>query len=374
MLKILKTGVIGSSLKENERRVPIHPDHFEALAPDFRSNLFFERGYGVPFGVSDQEIEAVTGGTASRNELLGQCDIIILAKPMAADLRLIKEGATLWGWAHCVQQAELTQVAIDRKLSLITWEGMNDWNEKGEWLSHTFYRNNEIAGYAGVLHALGLKGVDGEYGPPKKAAVINYGSVSQGAVKALRGTGFSDITVFMPPGVKPRNRIPDGVAVFEMTTDDKGRVMIDGEPFIETLRDMDIIVNGMLQNPDEPLSYISENDTAKLKKNALIIDISCDAGMGFPFARPTSFEEPMLSVDGIAYYAVDHTPSHLWNGASWEISKALTPYLETVMSGPEAWRKNETIRRAVEMENGEVINKQILSFQRREAEYPYKVI
>ncbi len=171
-MAILKTGVIGTYLKENEKRVAIHPDHFIEIAPELRAHLFFEKGYGKPFGIDDSQIAELMGGVATRDEILAGCDMTILSKPLAADLRQMKTGGVLWGWAHCVQQSEITQAAIDRKLTLITWEGMNRWGQNGEWLSHTFSRNNEIAGYAGVLHALGLTGSDGEFGPPKKAAVI----------------------------------------------------------------------------------------------------------------------------------------------------------------------------------------------------------
>ena len=48
--------------------------------------------------------------------------------------------------------------------------------------------------------------------------------------------------------------------------------------------------------------------------------------------------------DGLHYYAVDHSPSFLWNSATWENSEALLEYLPVVMSGPAAWDANETIR------------------------------
>ena len=54
--------------------------------------------------------------------------------------------------------------------------------------------------------------------------------------------------------------------------------------------------------------------------------MSCDEGMGFEWARPTSFDDPMLTVaTGVHYYAVDHSPSYLWDSATWEISEALIP-------------------------------------------------
>jgi alanine dehydrogenase len=94
--------------------------------------------------------------------------------------------------------------------------------------------------------------------------------------------------------------------------------------------------------------------------------------MGFPFARPTSFEDPTFRAGPATYYAVDHTPSYLYAAASWEISEALLPYLPAVMDGSEAWQSNETVRRAIEIRDGRVVNPTILSFQDREPEYPHR--
>ena len=75
--------------------------------------------------------------------------------------------------------------------------------------------------------------------------------------------------------------------------------------------------------------------------------------------------------DNICYYAVDHSPSYLWNSATWEISQALLPYVSTVLSGPEAWNANETIKRAIEIRAGVIQNADILAFQHRKADYPH---
>jgi alanine dehydrogenase len=76
---------------------------------------------------------------------------------------------------------------------------------------------------------------------------------------------------------------------------------------------------------------------------------------------------------GLHYYAVDHSPSFLWNSATWENSEALLEYLPIVMAGPAAWDADETIRRAIEIREGVVENARILSFQGRESTYPYAV-
>ena len=80
---------------------------------------------------------------------------------------------------------------------------------------------------------------------------------------------------------------------------------------------------------------MTDDDLAAMTPGTLIVDVSCDEGMGFSWARPTTFAEPTFVVgDNVLYYAVDHSPSYLWNSATWEISEALLPFLPTVMGGP----------------------------------------
>jgi hypothetical protein len=58
----------------------------------------------------------------------------------------------------------------------------------------------------------------------------------------------------------------------------------------------------------------------------------------------------------IHYYAVDHSPSLLWNSATWEISQALLPHLRTVLGGPGVRDSDQTIRRAIEIRAGIIQN------------------
>ena len=128
----------------------------------------------------------------------------------------------------------------------------------------------------------------------------------------------------------------------------------------------------MLQDPNAPLTFLVDDDLAAFRPGSLIIDVSCDEAMGFSWARPTSFDEPTFIVgDNITYYAVDHSPSYLWNSATWEISEALLPFIRPVLEGPDAWDADETIGRAIEIEGGTIRNPGILSFQGRSPDYPH---
>ncbi|MGC9780309.1 MAG: hypothetical protein HZR80_13770 [Candidatus Heimdallarchaeota archaeon] len=95
---------------------------------------------------------------------------------MEKDYKSFKENLILWGWAHAVQGEDNTQVAIDKKMIIISWEAMNTWYSENHREMHIFYRNNELAGHCSILHALQLMGLSGIYGEKLKAAVISFGS------------------------------------------------------------------------------------------------------------------------------------------------------------------------------------------------------
>jgi N5-(carboxyethyl)ornithine synthase len=380
-MNTLKIGVIGTSRKEDERRFPIHPEHLLRIPEELRHQLIFEEGYGAPFGISDSEIAALTGGIASRHELLADLGTVIIAKPVLEDLQELREGGTLWGYVHCVQQEDITQAALDRKQTLIAFEDMYIWSPNGQVGRHTFYKNNEMAGYCAVLHSLQLKGIDGHYGDQRKAIIFGFGAVSRGAIYALKAHGFRDITICIQrPEDEVREEVLDCnyVRIRAGNEGEERMVVIDHDgttrPLTDLISETDIIVNGTYQNTEHPTDFVIEAESACLKPNSLIIDVSCDEGMGFFFAKPTTFKNPIFKFETIDYYAVDHTPSYLWESATRSISAALIVYLPIVLAGRDSWYKNETIRQAINIDDGVILNTSILSFQKREPDYPHKYL
>jgi len=380
-MKNLSLGVIGTSRKIDEKRVPIHPEHLSRLPENIRKNLFFEKGYGAPFGFNDDFFISQTGGVASRHELLAEMGSVIIAKPILADLQEIREGGLIWGYPHCAQQGNITQAAIDRKLTLIAFEDMFDWSPTGQVGRHTFYKNNEMAGYCAVIHALQLRGIDGHYGNQRKVIIFSFGAVSRGAIYALKAHGFRDITICIQrPDHQVREEILDVhyVRIREGNIDEPRMVTIEHNGIVRPLSDLinesEIIINGTYQDTDNPTNFVTEDEKDTLKPGTLIIDVSCDEGMGFYFAKPTTFKEPIIHIDDIDYYAVDHTPSYLWESASRSISAALIVYLPTVLAGREAWMENPAIQKAINVDNGVILKESVLSFQNRKAEYPHDFI
>ncbi|UTT62664.1 N(5)-(carboxyethyl)ornithine synthase [Microcella humidisoli] len=375
---MLHLGVIATSRKPDEHRLPIHPGHLERIDADLRAAMTLERGYGARFGIADAELEPLVGPLVDRAEVIARSDVVLLPKPQAADLADLREGQTLWGWPHCVQDRAITQLAIDKHLTLIAWEAMNHWRSDGSFGLHVFHKNNELAGYCSVIHALQLCGSTGDYGRRLTAVVIGFGATARGAVTALNAHGIHDVRVLTNRDIAAVSAPIPSVDIVQFEHDDDpavgSTVNTDEGPVALAvyLAENDIVVNCTLQDPNDPLTYLMLDDLDAFRPGSLIVDVSIDEGMGFSWARATSFAEPMITVgDSTNYYAVDHSPSLLWNSTTWEISEALLPFLRTVMEGPASWAASDTIRRAIEIEDGRVRNEAILTFQGRSAEYPY---
>ncbi|HWJ80597.1 MAG TPA: N(5)-(carboxyethyl)ornithine synthase [Nocardioides sp.] len=376
-MSLLSLGVVGSSAKKNERRLPLHPEHIPHLDADVRERITLEHGYGERFGVSDEALAPHVAGFASRDAILAGSDVVLLPKPQHEDVAQLRERAVLWGWPHCVQDPQLTQIAIDRRLTLIAFEVMNHWNSDGSFGLHVFHKNNELAGYCSILHALQLAGLTGDYGRKLVAVVIGFGATARGAVTALNAHGVHAVGILTHrPTAAVASPIHSAqIRQIEPSTGGPAHVLVDDgrETLPAYLSQADVIVNCTLQDPNDPQIYLRDEDLSVIRPGSVIVDVSCDAGMGFEWARPTSFDDPTFVVgDNVLYYAVDHSPSYLWNSATWENSRALIPFLRPVLEGAEGWEANETVRRAIEIRDGRILNPAILEFQGRAAEHPHE--
>jgi alanine dehydrogenase len=370
-------GLIGTSRKENERRLSIHPEHLGEIDSELRGRILAEEGYGRAFHAPGDDLVDLVGGVLPREQIVDRSDVLVIPKPSHEDVAAMREGQVLCGWAHCVQDPELTQLAIDRRLTVIAWEAMNLWAEDDSFRVHVFQENNELAGYCSVLHAMQLRGMTGEYGRKLRAAVISFGATGRGAVTALMAMGVRDISGLTR---RPVTAVADPIHGVEMVTfardpDHPSQPLeLDAphETVAEFLAEHDVIVNCMLQDPERPLILVTREELELFRPGALFVDVACDEGMGFEWARPTTFAAPMFDVGGGRFnYGVDHSPSLLWDSATWEISRALLPHLSALMSGPEGWGQSLTLSRAIEIRDGRVLNPKVLAFQGRAAEFPH---
>lgn len=308
--------------KENENRRAVLPMDLEQVSNT--GFLYFEKGYGSVLGYTDADYEKYGAHITTHQEVLKQ-NIICDAKIGDAQyLSELPRSTTLFGWIHAVQNRNITDKIIDKSMTAYAWE---DMYEEGR---HCFWRNNEIAGEAAVLHAFQCYGM---MPYDVKVALIGKGNTARGALKILTLLG-ADVTVY----------------------DRKTERLFQKE-----LYKYDVIVNSILWDTNRTDHIIYEKDLSKMRKGALIIDVSCDAHGGIESSVPTSIENPIYKKEGVWHYVVDHTPSLFYKTASAGISKEVCRYLDMLCTESS----NDILKKAKIIEDGIILDNRINTFQRR---------
>lgn len=165
---------------------------------------------------------------------------------------------------------------------------------------HSFWRNNEIAGEAAVFHAYMCHGI---FPYNTKAAVLGRGNIARGAIKTLN---------FMGAEVTQYDRKTEAL-------------------FRKELPMYDVIVNGILWDTSRRDHIIYREDLKRMKRNSLIIDVSCDRNGGIETSRPTTIENPTYILDGITHYVVDHTPTLFWKTATESLSAEFVKHIDSLI-------------------------------------------
>ena len=318
-----KVGFIISK-KENElRRALTFEDLMTIRNKKF---LYFEKGYFENFGYTDLEVVNIGANILNYEDVLQKCDIIIDPKiGDSKDFELMKR-KTIFGWIHATQNYDITQKIIDNKITSIAFEKMYEKDK------HSFYQNNRIAGYTAIFHSMLCYGRSYKN---LKAAILGNGNTAYGAAKALKQIGA--ITT-----IYTRN---------------------EEEKFKKDFINYDIIINAILWNVYRRDHIIYEKDLIKLKKDAIIVDISCDKNGAIETSVPTSIDNPVYKVNGIIHYAVDHTPTFLYKDATKSISKVIVKYIDNLVE--ESITLEKMFSDALIIKEGIVLDKEIITFQNR---------
>ena len=309
------------SVKENEKRIALLPQEVKYIKN--KSELFFEKDYAIDLGIDDLEYIELGCNVVDRQEIL-QKDVI--CDPKIGDSEYLEKikNKTIFGWIHAVQNKDITDILIENKLTAYAWE---DMFEEGR---HVFWRNNELAGEAAIMHSLLCTGIlPGEL----KVAILGNGNTARGAFRVLTQLGAK-------------------VEIYTRRMESL---------FRKEIKEYDIIVNAILWDTARKDHIIYKEDLQKMKRNAIIIDISCDKNGAIETSIPTTIEKPIYTVDGIIHYVVDHTPSLVYKTTSNEISKAVYKYIDYLVEE----RKNAILDGALIIEKGNIKDMRINEYQGR---------
>ena len=318
----MKTIGFPISTKENEKRRCLIPKHISSIKN--KKSIYIETGYGNVLGFTDEDYNRAGVHIITREEVLKK-DIICDPKIGDAEYLSQLKDQIVFGWVHAVQNKNITDIMVKNKITAYAWEDMYDSGR------HVFWRNNEIAGEAAIMHAYTLYGL---FPYNTKVAILGRGNVARGALKILTLMG-ADVMVYT-------------------------RKM--EQLFRKEISKYDVIVNAILWDTSRKDHIIYKEDLKRMKKGALIIDISCDRNGGIETCIPTTIDNPTYVIDGFTHYAVDHTPSLFYKTISESLSEIMIMYIDDLIEGN---MNNDVLNNSLIIDHGKIIDQRIILFQNR---------
>lgn len=318
---MLKTIGFPIGHKENENRRAIVPAHLKNI--EHPELLYFEKGYGTVLGIDDSEYEACGSHIASHKDVLLK-DIICDPKIGDADYLTDLDSQTIFGWIHATQNRDITDKLLQSGLTAFAWEKMF---QKGR---HVFWRNNELAGEAAIMHAFQCYA---RMPYETKVAVIGRGNTARGAIKVL-------------------NMLGADVRQYDRRTEELLR---------DELGQYDVIVNCVLWDVMRKDHIIYREDLKRMKHNSMIVDVSCDKNGGIETSIPTTIEKPTYMVDGVLHYVVDHTPALFHKTFTWNNSEVIWKYINELQNE----NYDEVLHDALIIKDGKIVDNEINKYQGR---------
>jgi len=88
-------GVIKTSYKENERTIPVYPEHSKGQKKELLEKMIFEVDSGIEYWYLNDHLKRLRCRLEDRDILFRTCDILLLPKPTEMDFMQMRDGQVL---------------------------------------------------------------------------------------------------------------------------------------------------------------------------------------------------------------------------------------------------------------------------------------
>ncbi|WP_373087965.1 alanine dehydrogenase [Sneathiella sp.] len=354
----MKIG-IPTEIKAQEGRVALLPVQVRALVTG-GNELFVQSGAGLLAGASDTDY-AAAGATilSTASEVYETAELIVKVKEiLPPEFDLLKEHHILLTNIHSANDRRQLDQLMKVGLIAISAEDTHQFGSPNCPLA------GEVGAFEGVRLSLATHGGTGRHfmahfgAPAAKAIVLGLGHVGRGALRTLISLGVEVVGLDISPGARKQAELDWHNTSF------RAAPITD---LADHLADADMIFNCVMWPKHRDDHLVSRTDLAKLKRTAVIVDISCDEGGAIETSRPTTWQEPVYVEDGIRHFCVDNIPGAVPVTSSAGYAAALLPHITSIaLHGPlEACRRDPWLARGLTCARGVLTHKEAATVQGR---------
>ncbi len=309
-----------------EKRIPLVPQGVGLLVASGHE-VVIEADAGKAANFSNEQYGDAGAHIVYSPEEVFKTDIILkIAPPSLAETELLTSRQTLISALHLAGQSfDYFRMLMNRKMVAIAFEYIMDKTHTYPVLRTT----SEIVGNAAIMIAAGyladtrngtgcmLGGFSGI--APTEVVVLGAGTVGEYAARAALGLGAS-VKVF-DNSVYRLRRIQNDLSTRIFTS------ILQPGILLSSLKRADIVIGAMHSPEGRAPIVVSEDMVQKMKRGAVIVDVSIDQGGCVETSRVTSHNEPVFRKHDITHYCVPNIASSVPHTASYALSNYFAPTL-----------------------------------------------
>ncbi|MEE4197974.1 MAG: alanine dehydrogenase [Bacteroidales bacterium] len=318
--------------KENrkyESRVGLTPEAVELLVNNGHE-IIIEKNAGLAANYTNNDYSECGGQIVDKKTDVFQCDIVLkIAPPTLEELELFKTNQVLFSSLHFLSQSEeYIRKLMQKKVTAISFEGLKDKDN-----CYPVVRSmSEIAGTTSILIAAEylsnvhdgkgvlLGGVTGI--TSTEVLIIGAGTAAEYAARAALGLGafikVFDCSISKLKRLQANLSQPLFTSVFHPKVIEKH------------LKSADVVIGAVHFGERGPQHLISEEMVKKMKKGAVIVDLSIDQGGCIETSECMIHANPVYTKHGVIHYCVPNIASRVARTASIALSNVFNPLLLSI--------------------------------------------
>lgn len=354
---------VPKEIKVDEFRVGVTPHGVRELAKSGH-RIIVEKSAGAGSGFSDEDYESAGAEISDKEKLFANSGLIIKVKePLADEYHLLREGQSLFTFLHLASNPDLLKILMKKNISAFAYETL-----EVNGALPLLMPMSEIAGrmapfiaafYLQKFHGgegLLFTGTEGVH--PANVLILGAGVVGMSALKVAHGMG-AQVTI-INRGVEKLRHVDElykeNVRTLGATTEN-----------IETAAlGADVLIGAVYVTGGRTPKLVSRELVSKMRKGAVIVDVSVDQGGCVETTRPTTHENPVYIVDGIVHYTVANMPGAYPRTSTFALTVKTIDYIKILAKDgiEKAFKDNSAIRSALNTFRGEIMHKAVAESMR----------
>lgn len=316
---------VPKEIKTHEYRVGLVPGSVRELV-HHGHKVIVETGAGAGIGCDDAAYRGAGARiVASAAEVFRRAEMVVKVKePQPKECAMLRPGQVLFTYLHLAADAAQAKALVKSGATCIAYETVTDARGGLPLLSPM----SEVAGRMSIqvgAHYLekeqGGAGVllGGVPGVPAANVVILGGGVS--------GTNAARMAMGLEAKVTVIDKSLPRLYELDLQFGPILNTIFSTVEAIETyVATADLVVGAVLVPGAAAPRLVTRSMVKRMRKGAVMVDISIDQGGCFETSRPTSHADPIYTVDGVIHYCVTNMPGAVARTSTFALNNATLPF------------------------------------------------